>query len=133
MTREPDSLEALLRAAGPRTAAPGERARRVEVAVRLEWRDAVEKRMGRRRAAWIAASCVTSAAVIALFLHAHTPPVEPQVAAAPLSAPMPSYIPTSRVAAPRDNGSYFRLSNEDRAPDLGLPRRVLASYQWEER
>lgn len=131
MTHKPDSLEALLRAAGPRAAAPGERARRVEVAVRLEWRDAVEKRMGRRRAAWIAASCVTSAAVIALVLHAHTPPLEPQVAAAPLSTPMPSYA--SRIAAPRDNGSYFRLSNEDRQPDLGLPRHVLASYRWEER
>ena len=39
--------------------------------MRLEWQDAVQKRLGRRRAAWIAASCLTSAALIALVLHAH--------------------------------------------------------------
>ena len=120
MTRNPDSLEELLRAAGPRAAVPPDRARRVEAAVRLEWQDAVQKKVGRRRSAWIAASCLTSAALIALVLHAHVGQVEPQAAAAPPSTPGPT-------------GSYFRLSNEDRAPDLGLPRHVLASYTWEER
>jgi len=130
MTRNPDSLEELLRAAGPRAAVPLDRARRVEAAVRMEWQDAVQKRVGRRRAGWIAASCLTSAALIALVLHAHVGQVEPQATAAPRSVPVPSY--TSHTPAPRDTGSYFRLSNEDRAPDLGLPRHVLASYTWEE-
>ena len=96
--------------------------------MRLEWQDAVQKRVGRRRAAWIAASCLTSAALIALVLHAHVGQVEPQ--AARRCRRRPSYAARS---APRDTGSYFRLSNEDRAPDLGLPRHVLASYTWEER
>lgn len=130
MTHNSDLLEELLRAAGPRTATPEERARRVEAAVRLEWQEAVQTRLGRRRAAWVAASCLTSAALIALVLHAHAGQIEPQNAAA-LTVPQPSYV--SRVAAPHGTGSYFRLSNEDRAPDLGLPRHVLASYSLEER
>jgi hypothetical protein len=131
MTPDSDSLEELLRASGPRAAVPLDRALRVEAALRLEWQDAVQKRVGRRRGAWIAASCLTSAALIALVLHAHVGQVEPQAAAVPLSTPGPSH--TSRTPSPRDTGSYFRLSNEDRAPDLGLPRHVLASYTWEER
>ncbi len=51
MTHNPDPLEELLRSAGPRPTAPADRARRVEAAVRLEWQDAVQKRLGRRRAA----------------------------------------------------------------------------------
>jgi hypothetical protein len=131
MTRNSDSLEELLRAAGPRAAIPLERSRRVEASVRLEWQDAVQKRVGRRRAGWIAASCLASAAAIALVLHAHAGQGEPPATAAPRLTPVPSY--TAHTPAPRDTGSYFRLSNEDRAPDLGLPRHVLASYTWEEK
>ena len=36
-------------------------------------------------------------------------------------------------AAPRDSGSYFRASDEDRPPDRGVPRHVLASYSVETR
>ena len=132
MTHKSDSLEDLLRAAGPRATVPADRARRIEAAVRLEWQEAVQKHSGRRRAAWIAASCLTSAALIALVLHAHVGEVESQAAAAPVPIQRSSY--TARAASPpRDTGSYFRLSNEDRAPDLGLPRHVLVSYTWEER
>jgi hypothetical protein len=131
MTRNPDSLEALLRAAGPRATPNADRARRVEAAVRLEWQDAVQQRIGRRRAAWIAASCLTSAALIALMLHAHVGQAAPQVAVGPTPLPRPAYV--SRAAAPRDIGSYFRANNEDRPPDRGLPRHVLASYSRETR
>ncbi len=131
MTHESDSLEDLLRRARTRTAVPADRAQRVEAAVRLEWRDAVQSHTGRRRAAWIAASCLTSAALIALVLHAHVGQVESQAEAAPLPVPRTAY--TSGAVRPRDTGSYFRSSNEDRSPDPGLPRHVLAGYTWEER
>jgi hypothetical protein len=128
MTHNADPLEQLLRAAGPRATAPADRARRVETAVRLEWQDAVKKRHGRRRAAWIAASCLTSAALIALALHGHVGQPVPQ---APVSLPGPAYA--AHESAPRSHGSYFRANNEDRPPDRGVPRHVLASYSWETR
>jgi hypothetical protein len=103
MTHNADPLAQLLRSAGPRATAPADRARRVETAVRIEWEDAVRKRLGRRRAAWIAVSCLTSAALIALVLHAHIGQVAPQGTVAPLSAPAPAY--TAQSSAPRDNGS----------------------------
>jgi hypothetical protein len=128
MTHNADPLEELLRAAGPRATAPADRARRVEAEVRLEWQDAVKRRHGRRRAAWIAASCLTSAALIALVLHAHVGQAVPQ---APVSLPGPAYA--AHEAAPRGHGSYFRANDEDRPPDRGLPRHVLVSYSWETR
>jgi hypothetical protein len=123
-------VEALLGAAGPRPLAPDDSARRIEVVVRLEWQDTVQKRPGRRRATWIAVSGITSAAVIALVLHAHVGQVAPHATVSPLLQ-RPVYA--SRVAAPRGDGSYFRVDNEDRPPDRGLPRRVLASYIQETR
>jgi len=126
MTRKPDPVAELLRAAGPRSAAPADRARRVEAAVRLEWHDAVQQRIGRRRAAWIAASCLTSAALIALVLHAHVGQAAPEKAAAPMAYPRPSYV--AYVDGPQDHGSYFRMNNEDRPPDRGVPRHMLVSY-----
>ena len=128
MTHNADPLEQLLRTAGPRATAPADRARRVEAAVRLEWQDAVRKRHGRRRAAWIAASCLTSAALIAFALHAHVGQAVPQT---PVSLPGPAYA--AHESAPRSHGSYFRANNEDRPPDRGVPRHVLASYSWETR
>lgn len=130
MTDNSDVVEALLRAASPRPSAPGERARRIEVVIRLEWQDAVQKGLGRRCATWIAVSCVTSAAVTALMLHAHVGQVAPHATVLPLSE-RPVYA--SRVAAPRGDGSYFRVDKEDRPPDRGLPRHVLASYIQETR
>jgi hypothetical protein len=129
MTPKSDSVAELLRVAGPRATAPADRARRVEAVVRLEWQDIVQRRRGRRRAAWIAASCLTSAALIALVLHVHVGQVAPQAAAAPASATRPAQAETD--ALPRGNGSYFRANNEDRPPDRGVPRHVLASYSWE--
>jgi hypothetical protein len=128
MTHNPDPLEELLRVAGPRPAAPADRARRVEAAVRLEWQDAVQKRIGRRRAALIAVTCLTSAAVIALVLHTHVPP---QSVAAPVPVPRP--IHASYDNAPRHHGSYFRANNDDRPADRGVQRHVLASYTTETR
>ena len=128
MTHNADPLEQLLRAAGPRATAPIDRARRVEAAVRLEWQAAVKKRHGRRLAAWIAASCLTSAALLALALHAHVGQVVPQT---PVSMPGPAYAAHEDV--PRGHGSYFRANNEDRPPDRGVPRHVLASYSWDTR
>jgi len=128
MMHNADPLEQLLRAAGPRATAPADRARRVEAVVRLEWQDAVKRRHGRRRAAWIAASCLTSAALLALVLHAHVGQAVPQ---APVSLPFPAYA--AHEAAPRGHGSFFRANNEDRPPDRGVPRHVLVSYSWEAR
>jgi hypothetical protein len=106
------------------------RATRVEAAVRLEWQEVVQKRLGRRRAVWIAACCLTSAALIALVLHAHVNPPAPATAAArPYSRP--SYA--IRSAEPQSHGSYFRANNEDRPPDRGVPRSLLVSYTAETR
>jgi len=131
MTHNPDPLAQLLRSAGPRATAPADRARRVEAAVRVEWQAAVQKRIGRRRAAWVAASCLTSAALIALMLHAHVGQVAPPGTMAPVPVLRPAY--TVRVTVPRDSGSYFRANNEDRPPDRGQPRHVLAHYTWDTR
>ena len=131
MTHNPDPLEELLRSAGPRATVPADRARRVEAAVRLEWQDAVQKRLGRRRAAVIAVSCLTSAAVIALVLHAHVVHVPAQSTAAPLTAPRSAG--TTYAATPRRSGSYFRANNDDRPADRGVARHVLASYSTESR
>src|SRR5262245_61439454 len=109
MTHNPDPLEELLRSAGLRPAAPADRAQRVEAAVRLEWQDVVQKRVGRRHAAWIAVTCLTSAALIALVLHAHVPA---QAVVAPSTASRP--IHAAYTGAPRNTGSYFRATNEDR-------------------
>ena len=130
MSHNNDPLAGLLQVAGPREAVPAERARRVEAAVRVEWQDAVQKRVGRRRAAWIAASCLTSAALIALVLHAHVAQVGQEAATVPSPPRRP--VAAAHVALPRD-GSYFRANNEDRPPDRGMPRHVLASYTWETR
>jgi hypothetical protein len=131
MTPKLDPVAELLRVAGPRATAPADRARRVEAVVRLEWQDVVQRRLGRRRAAWIAASCLTSAALIALLLHVHVGQVAPQAAAAPVSTARPAQAETR--PSPRGNGSYFRANNEDRPPDRGVPRHVLASYSLETR
>ncbi len=124
MTRDPDVVAELLRSAGPRAAAPGDRAQRVEAAVRLEWKDAVKKRAGRRRAGWFAATCLTSAALIAMVLHGHVGPAVPEETARPYSPPPVA----AHVDDPRIHGAYFRGSNEDRPADHGVPRHVLASY-----
>jgi len=125
MTHNTDPLADLLRAAGPRETAPAERARRVEAAVRLEWQDVVQTRLGRKRAAWIAASCLTSAALIALVLHAHAGQVPTQAAAIPSPYASPLVM---RTAASEGHGSYFRANNEDRPPDRGMPRHMLVTY-----
>jgi hypothetical protein len=93
--------------------------------VRLEWQDAVQKRVGRRRAAWIAASCLTSAALIALVLHAHTG--QASTGAAVTNAPYQRPL-VMRSASSAGHGSYFRANNEDRPPDRGVPRHVLVTY-----
>jgi hypothetical protein len=128
MSPSVDPLADLLKAAGPRASAPRERALRVELCVRLEWKDVVERRKGRRRAAWVAATCLTSAALIALVLHtnAHTP------ATPPSGVVMRRAMP-ARTAQPQERGPYFRATDEARPPDRGLPRHVLASYAWGER
>lgn len=122
-----DPLGELLRAAGPRVAVPAERARRVEAAVRREWQDLVQQRTGRRRAAWIAASGVIGAALILLVLHTHArSPTNTATSAGTLAAPVPA-------AVPHEHGAYFRATDENRPPDRGLPRHVLASYAAETR
>ena len=128
MTHNPDPLEELLRSAGPRPAAPAERARRVEAAVRLEWQDVVQKRLGRRHAAWIAVTCLTGAALIALVLHAHVPA---QAVVVPVTVPRP--IHAAYDTPTRNGGSYFRANNDDRPADRGVQRHVLASYTMETR
>jgi hypothetical protein len=99
--------------------------------VRLEWQNVVQERRGRRRAAWIAASCLTSAALIALVLHAHVGQVAPDAAVTPPEYPRRAYV-TRPVDTPA-HGAYFRVNNEDRPPDRGVPRHLLASYSWESR
>jgi hypothetical protein len=131
MTRNPDPVAALLRAAGPRADAPAERARRVEAAVRLEWQDVVHKRRGRRRAAWIAASCLTSAALMAVVFHAHVGQGAPEEAVKRPAYSRPAYAQTA-VDVPA-HGASFRVNNEDRPPDRGVPRHLLASYSQESR
>jgi hypothetical protein len=128
MTHNADPVADLLRRAGPRETAPAERARRVEAAVRVEWQDVVQKRLGQRRAAWIAASCLTSAALIALVLHAHVGQAAPESAAASSTYPAQPYV--TRTARSQSEGSYFRVNNEDRPPDRGVPRHVLVTYSW---
>jgi hypothetical protein len=128
MTHNADPVADLLRRAGPRETAPAERARRVEAAVRVEWQDVVQKRLGQRRAVWIAASCLTSAALIALVLHAHVGQVAPESTA--VSSPFPSHPSVVRTAQSQNQGSYFRVNNEDRPPDQGVPRHVLVTYSW---
>jgi hypothetical protein len=128
MTHNADPVADLLRRAGPRETAPAERARRVEAAVRVEWQDVVQKRLGQRRAAWIAAGCLTSAALIALVLHAHVGQAAPESAAA--SSPYPAQPDVTRTARSQYEGSYFRVNNEDRPPDRGVPRHVLVTYSW---
>ncbi len=125
MTHNTDPLADLLRVAGPRETAPADRARRVEAAVRLEWQDVVQKRLGRKRAAWIAASCLASAALITLVLHAHTGQVPTQAAATPSPDARPLVL---RTAASEGHGAYFRANNEDRPPDRGVPRHLLVTY-----
>ena len=130
MTHEADPVAELLRGAGARTAAPDERARRVEAAVRLEWQDVVQKRSGRRRAAWIAASCLTSAALIGLVLHAHVGEATPEQAP-PVQYRRPAYA--AQVDSTGARGAYFRLNNEDRPADRGVPRHMLVTYSGQTR
>jgi len=66
------------------------RARRVEAMVRREWQDVVQQRRGRRRAVWLAASCLTSAALIALVLHTHARPPSSDSAVSPIAVTDPS-------------------------------------------
>ena len=131
MSHNPDPLAQLLRSAGPRPAVPADRARRVEAAVRLEWQDVVQKRIGRRRAALIAVSCLTSAAIIALVLHAHVVHVPAEALAAP--AIVPRAVQTTYAGAHGNSGSYFRANDDDRPGDRGVQRHVLASYTTESR
>ena len=128
MSPDVDRLADLLKAAGPRANVPRERALRVELSVRLEWKDVVERRKGRRRAAWLAATCLTSAALIALVLHthAHGPAAPPSGIAIRRELP-------ARIAQPQERSPFFRATDEARPPDRGLPRHVLASYAWRER
>jgi hypothetical protein len=130
MALNSDPVGELLKAAGPREAVPDERARRVEAAVRLEWQDVVQKRIGRKRAAWIAASCLTSAALIALVLHAHVGQPAQEAATVPAAYPRQSYAARTTDS---NHGAYFRVNNEDRPPDRGVPRHVLVSYTWQTR
>ena len=67
------------------------------------------------------------AALIALVLHAHAGQTAPESAAA-----SSSYTPEPHAARTRsqNQGSYFRLNNEDRPPDQGVPRHVLVTYSW---
>jgi hypothetical protein len=121
MTHNTDPLADLLRAAGPRETAPAERARRVEAAVRLEWQDVVQTRLGRKRAAWIAASCLTSAALIALVLHAHAGQVPTQAAAQrPLALCQPA-----RDADRGVRGPWLVLPREQRGSAAG-PRHAAS-------
>ena len=131
MSRNPDPVAALLRAAGPRADAPSERARRVEAAVRLEWQGVVQKRRGRRRAGWVAASCLTSAALMALMFHAHVGQPAPEDPVRRPASSRPAYV--LRDGDAPAHGAYFRVNNEDRPPDRGVPRHVLASYSQESR
>jgi len=131
MTPRPDPVASLISGAGPREAVPAECARRVEAAVRLEWQDVVQKRAGHRRAAWIAASCLASAALIALVLHAHVG-VAPDATVAS-SRTGPQYVTRVTRTLGSTSGAYFRMDNEDRPPDRGVPRHVLASYSGPER
>jgi hypothetical protein len=128
---ETDPLAELLRAAGPRVGVPAERARRVEHAVRAEWQDVVKRRSARRRATLAAIAGLASAVAIALGFQTHVHPGAERTAAGP-----PVLVQTHPVAEtprPRYDGSYYRASGEDRMPDRGLPRHVLASYAWETR
>jgi hypothetical protein len=118
-----------MRSVAERTAPASERVRRVEAAVRLEWQDAVQKRVGRRRATWIAASCLVSAALIALVLHAHVRPLAPHSTGLSSRAPRPA----AGSASSHENAVYFRASNANRLTDRGLPRLVLARYTWDAR
>jgi hypothetical protein len=131
MTPNPDPVAALLRTAGPRADAPVERARRVEAAVRLEWQDVVRKRRSRRRAAWVAASCLTSAALMAVMFHAHVGQVAQDEAVGRPASSGPAYV--AREVDATAHGAYFRVNNDDRPPDRGVPRHVLASYSQESR
>jgi hypothetical protein len=131
MSHNADPVKGPVRAAGSGSAAPEDRARRVEAAVRVEWECAVQKRVGRRRAAWIATGCLTSAALIALALHAHVSRVDPQVAASPVSVQRPAHA-SDRISS-RERGSYLRANDDDGPTDRGLPRRLLASYTVETR
>ena len=130
MSHNPDPLGQLLRSAGLRPPAPDDRARRVEGAVRLEWQDVVQRRVGRRRAGLIAVSCVTTAAIIALVLHAHAVHV-PEAVAAPVIVPRTAQ--TTYAGAHGKSGSYLRANDEDRPADRGVQRHVLASYTTESR
>ena len=100
MTHNSDVWSAV-RAAGPR-----HRRRRQCPAGRggrtLEWQDAVKKRQGRRRAAWIAVSCLTSAALIALALHGHVGQSGPQT---PVSVAGPRV--RAHESAPRSHGGVL--------------------------
>ncbi len=107
----------LLRAAGPREQAPSDCARRVEVALRAEWRAAV-RRHDRRRARWIAAGAVATAAALTLILQ--TQPWSTSQAPSASVSPTPANL--------RHDVRY-----DERVPDGGLPRRILVNYAWESR
>jgi len=131
MTHNPDRVAKLFGAAGHRGAESADCSDRVEAAVRLEWQQVVQARIGRRRAGWIVASCLTSVALIALVLHAHGG--QTTVPASAEAAPHTRPASPARTGASRDHGPYFRAYNEDRQPDRGIPRHVMASYSRETR
>jgi hypothetical protein len=131
MTPRADAVADLRCEAGPRATAPADRAQRVEAAVRVEWQGAVQKRARRRRARWVAASCVTSAALIAFLLHAHHGQGAAEMSDAHIAYSHPSYV--VRTDVPQNRGAYFRLSNDDRPPDRGVPRHRLVSYSGQVR
>jgi len=111
MTEKADPVAGLPQSAGTRATASADRARRIEAAVRLEWQDVVQKRIGRRRAALIAASCLTCAALIALILHTHVRETAPEAA-----------------AVPRRDGHYLRINDENRPLNRRAPHHMLLSY-----
>jgi hypothetical protein len=133
--RTSDSVAELLRGAGPRADAPADRACRVRSAVRAEWQTMVRRRTGRRRAKWLVAGGLASAAIVIVIVQALSRPADGELARA---KPDPAAAMESQVVAvaePRHQheGARFRATDEDRTPDGGLPRRVLANYSWETR
>jgi hypothetical protein len=148
-------LAELLRSAGPREDAPSERARRVELAVRAEWQAVVRHKHLRTRARWFAASGLATAAAVTLFVQATQWPaggylastaqagaastfvavhdVAPPSAEFPAEDVVPGFSRARMASRPRRGASTSAPADSDRAPDGGLPRRILVNYTWESR
>jgi hypothetical protein len=130
-----DSVAELLRGAGPRAEAPADRACRVRSAVHAEWQTVVHQRTGRRRATWLVTGGLACAAIVIVIVQALSGPADGEIARAkPDPAPaMESHVITVAEPGHQHEGARFRATDEERAPDGGLPRRVLANYSWESR